>query len=167
MAGDSTYAVREARGAADFTAARTLFEEYAAQLQIDLCFQGFATELTQLSEIYGPPTGCLLLARRGDAPVGCGAVRRLSPQVCEMKRLYIRPDARGANLGRLIADELVARARSLGYFKMRLDTLAGMIPARTLYSSMGFREIPPYYPNPLPDVVYMELDLITRAAPCR
>jgi len=159
MASDSTYVVRGARGTADFTVARALIEEYAAQLQIDLCFQGFATELNQLSEIYAPPTGCLLLVRRGDAPVGCGAVRRLSPQVCEMKRLYIRPDARGANLGRMIADELVARARSLGYFTMRLDTLAGMIPARRLYGSMGFREIPPYYANPLPDVVYMELDL--------
>ena len=132
MASDSTYVLREAATAADFAAARALFEEYAAQLHIDLCFQGFAAELTQLAEIYGPPSGCLLLARRSEVPVGCGAVRRLSGSSCEMKRLYVRPEARGANLGRLMVQSLIAKARSLGYARMLLDTLSGMIPARFL-----------------------------------
>jgi putative acetyltransferase len=155
------YIVSEAAAAADFAAGRALFEEYAAQLKIDLCFQGFAAELDQLAQIYAPPTGSLLLARRGDQPVGCGAIRRLSGQSCEMKRLYIRPADRGAKLGRVIAQALLVRARALGYTSVRLDTLAEMIPARALYRSLGFREIAPYYDNPLPQVVYMELDLQT------
>ena len=159
MASDSTYVLREAAAAADFASARSLFEEYAARLNIDLCFQGFAAELTQLREIYGPPSGCLLLASQREALVGCGAVRRLSSQACEMKRLYVRPEARGANLGRILAEGLVAKARSLGYARMLLDTLSGMLPAQTLYRSLGFRETSPYYANPLPDVVYMELAL--------
>lgn len=155
------YIVSEAAAAADFAAGRALFEEYAAQLKIDLCFQGFAAELDQLAQIYAPPTGSLLLARRGDRPVGCGAIRRLSGQSCEMKRLYIRPADRGAKLGRVIAQALLVRARALGYTSVRLDTLAEMIPARALYRSLGFREIAPYYDNPLPQVIYMELDLQT------
>lgn len=162
MVSDSRHLLREASGTQDFDAARVLFEEYAAQLHIDLCFQGFAAELKQLAQIYGPPSGCLLLVgggERGAAPIGCGAVRRLSADSCEMKRLYVRPDARGAKLGLLIAQGLVARARALGYTQMLLDTLVEMIPARALYRSLGFREIAPYYSNPLSDVVYMELDL--------
>jgi putative acetyltransferase len=149
----------DAAGAADFAAARALFEEYAAELKIDLCFQGFAAELTRLEGIYGPPSGCLLLAWRGATPVGCGALRRLSVDTCEIKRLYVRAEARGAALGRLIAEGLVARSRALGYARMVLDTLFGMIPARNLYRSLGFREIAPYNRNPSPDAVCMELDL--------
>jgi putative acetyltransferase len=149
----------EAADAADFATARALFEEYAAELKIDLCFQGFAAELAQLEERYGPPSGCLLLARRGANLVGCGALRRLSVDTCEMKRLYVRAEARGATLGRLIAESLVARARALGYKRMVLDTLAGMIAARNLYQSLGFHETAAYYRNPSPDALYMEFDL--------
>ena len=149
----------EAAAAADFAAARALFEEYAADLKIDLCFQGFAAELTQLEERYGPPAGCLLIARRGASSIGCGALRRLSADTCEMKRLYVRAGARGAAIGRLIAEGLTARARSLGYRRMVLDTLAGMIPARSLYRSLGFHETAAYFPNPAPDALSMELDL--------
>lgn len=159
MASYATYVLSEAAGTADFAAARDLFEEYAADLSIDLCFQGFAAELSRLPEIYGPPTGCLLLVRDGDRPVGCGALRRLSPDSCEMKRLYVRPVARGAKLGRLIAEGLIGKARALGYARMLLDTLGEMIPAQTLYRSLGFRETAPYYLNPLSGVVYMELNL--------
>ncbi len=165
MVSDSTYRLREASKMQDFDVARALFEEYAAQLNIDLCFQGFAAELDQLAQIYGPPSGCLLLAANGErgGVVGCGAVRRFSADSCEMKRLYVRPEARGAKLGLLIAQGLVARARALGYARMLLDTLVEMIPARALYRSLGFREVAAYYSNPLADVVYMELDLRKQA----
>jgi putative acetyltransferase len=149
----------EAREPPDFAAGRELFREYAAQLQIDLCFQGFDAELDQLTTMYAPPSGCLILARSGGRPIGCGAIRRLAGDACEMKRLYLRPEARGTGLGRTLAERLVIRAKALGYARMYLDTLVDMLPARALYRSLGFRETAPYYDNPLPDVVYMELDL--------
>lgn len=157
MASESQYLMREATGAADFAAGRTLFKEYAAQLSIDLCFQGFDAELERLPATYGPPTGSLLLVSRDGTDVGCGALRRLSDDECEMKRLYVRADARGADLGRLIAKRLIDKAKSLGYSRMLLDTLAEMMPARRLYHSLGFEERSAYYANPLEGVVYMEL----------
>jgi ribosomal protein S18 acetylase RimI-like enzyme len=143
----------------DFAAGRELFQEYAAQLPIDLCFQGFAAELDQLTTMYAPPSGCLILARSGDRPIGCGAIRRLSEEACEMKRLYLRAEARGTGLGRTLAERLVARAKALGYARMYLDTLVDMLPACGLYRSLGFRETAPYYDNPSQGVVYMKLDL--------
>lgn len=151
----------EALGAADFAAAQVLFREYAAGLGVDLCFQGFEAELGSLPEMYGAPEGCLVVARAGGRPVGCGALRRLAAgEVCEMKRLYVRAEARGTGLGRILAERLIAKGRSLGYAVMRLDTLVHMTAARRLYRSLGFVEIAAYYANPLPNVVYMELDLL-------
>jgi putative acetyltransferase len=142
-----------------FEMAGVLFEEYASQLGIDLCFQGFAAELKQLPQMYGPPQGRVLLVMKGTTAVGCGAIRKLSDGICEMKRLYIREAERGADLGRRVAQCLVQRARTLGYRTMRLDTLSEMTAAQSLYRSLGFCETVPYYDNPLLNVVYMELDL--------
>jgi ribosomal protein S18 acetylase RimI-like enzyme len=150
-----------ARSDAEYAAARALFGEYASQLGIDLCFQNFAFELDHLAEMYGAPAGCLLLGRADDLPVACVGVRRLSDDACEMKRLYVRAQVRGAGLGRQLALAAVAEARARGYQRMVLDTLAGMTAARRLYTSLGFREAAPYYANPLPEVVYMELKLNT------
>jgi putative acetyltransferase len=111
--------------------------------------------------LYGPRSVCLLLAGSEELWVGCAALRRFSDGVCEMKRLYIRPDARGANLGRRLAETLVDKARVLGYRRMVLDTLQAMTAARTLYASLGFREAKPYYVNPMEGVSYMELLLET------
>jgi ribosomal protein S18 acetylase RimI-like enzyme len=152
-------AFMEASEPPDFAAARELFREYAAQLDIDLCFQGFDAELDQLASMYAPPSGCLILAQGGAGPIGCGAIRRFQGDACEMKRLYLRPQARGLGVGRALAELLVSRAKALGYTRMYLDTLVDMRPARKLYSSLGFRQTAPYYVNPLRDVVYMELDL--------
>ena len=149
----------EAGTAADFAAARRLFQEYAHQLPIDLGFQGFEAELERLPDRYSPPGGCLLIGRCGGDGVACGGVRGLGPQDCEMKRLYVRPETRGSGLGRRIAQALVGRARELGYAHVYLDTLESMAAARAIYRSLGFRETAPYYLNPFPGVIYMELDL--------
>ena len=156
---DTEYTLVEGSAPHHYEMAGVLFREYAAQLAVDLCFQDFASELQQLPVMYGKPAGCLLLVMKGDRPVGCGALRKLSEGVCEMKRLYLRSEARGASLGRRVAERLVERAAALGYEAMRLDTLADMAAAQKLYRSLGFREIPAYYSNPLSDSVYLELSL--------
>ena len=152
--------VRDARGAGDVRVARTLFEEYAASLDVDLGFQGFADELASLPGAYAPPAGALLLALRGDAIIGCIALRPLgdpAARVAEMKRLYVRPAARGFGVGRVLVEAVVDRARTLGYREMKLDTLAPMRQARALYASLGFRPCEAYYDNPLPGVAYLSL----------
>lgn len=156
---DAEYLVVEGSAPHHFEIAGVLFREYAAQLGVDLCFQDFASELQQLPVMYGKPTGCLLLVMQGARTVGCGAFRRLSGDVCEMKRLYIRSEARGLSLGRRVAQRLMEIAAARGYQAMRLDTLADMAAAQNLYRSLGFREIAAYYSSPLSNSVYMELSL--------
>lgn len=152
-------AIGPARGDADYAAGRVLFEEYASTLDFDLCFQGFGTEIENLVRIYGPPSGCLLLARIDDTPVGCVAVRRFDDRICEMKRLYVQGAARGHGLGRTLAVAAIDAARALGYARMVLDTLESMRAARSLYESLGFHETAAYYVNPLPGVRYLALEL--------
>jgi len=151
--------VIEARSDADYGAARALFQEYAAGLGIDLGFQGFAAELTQLQTMYAAPGGFLLLARAADDFVGCLGVRRWSGDSCEMKRLYVRDAARGSGLGRTLALEAIGRARRAGYQRMLLDTLADMSAARALYATLGFQACEPYRHNPNPGTTFMALDL--------
>ncbi|HSS62959.1 MAG TPA: GNAT family N-acetyltransferase [Gammaproteobacteria bacterium] len=140
-------------------AARTLFREYADSLGVDLSFQNFEDEMARFPRGYLSPDGVLCVARAGDSAIGCVAVRRLEQTLCEMKRLYVRPDARGRGLGRRLAEAAIAAARRLGYRRMRLDTLPSMGSARELYAVLGFREIAPYYHNPIEGTRYMELDL--------
>ncbi len=146
-----------------FSAARVLIQEYGAHISAstgaDLCFQNFAAELDDLTAMYGPPSGCLVLAGREDDWVGCCGLRRFSSEVCEMKRLYIKPSARGAGLGRLLIERLLTQARVLGYRRMVLDTLEDMTAAQRLYRSFGFRPTEPYYCNPIRGASYMELTL--------
>jgi putative acetyltransferase len=145
----------------DYVAARALFSEYASQLGVDLCFQNFSDELERLPEMYGHPGGRLILARRGGHYIGCVGVRALANDsgACEMKRLYVRADARGLGIGRHLAVASVDAARQLGYGRIVLDTLGSMTAARALYWELGFRETPPYYLNPSADVAYLELEL--------
>jgi putative acetyltransferase len=138
---------------------RALFEEYAAALGVDLGFQGFSEELASLPGAYAPPAGCLLLGRMGPLAAGWVAVRALAQDVCEMKRLYVRPDFRATGLGRRLAEAAVAAAQAKGYAAMRLDTLATMTSARALYRSLGFRPIAAYRHNPVPGAEFLELDL--------
>lgn len=143
--------------------ARALFEEYASGIGISLCFQNFDRELAKLPGDYAPPDGRLLLASEEDQLAGCIAMRKLGPNVCEMKRLFLRPAYRGKGLGRVLAESIIDEARKLGYTHMRLDTLPGrMDKAIELYRSIGFVEIGPYCENPVEGAKFMELDLSTK-----
>jgi ribosomal protein S18 acetylase RimI-like enzyme len=151
--------------ASDLAPVRALFEEYAASLGFSLVYQDFATELAGLPGAYAPPTGALLIAHADGAAVGTVALRRLEPETCEMKRLYVRPAARafrtpdGISIGRALALAIVGEARALGYRRLRLDTVPTMIPAIALYRSLGFVEIDAYYEDAHPGTMFMQLAL--------
>ena len=138
---------------------RNLFQEYEAFLNVDLCFQSFEEELATLPGKYSRPKGDLLIGLDGERAMGCVAVRKLDDEVCEMKRLFVRPEARRMGLGRRLAQEIIVVARELGYSKMQLDTLDRLTVAMHLYETLGFRRTEPYYENPLPGVVYWKLNL--------
>jgi len=144
-------------------ATREILREYAANLQIDLCFQNFEDELATLPGEYAPPGGLLLLALVDGAVAACGAFRGLTDvdyaNACEMKRLYVRRAFRRFGLGRALAQSLMATAFEAGYSVMLLDTLDDMEAARELYASLGFEDIPPYYFNPIPGAHYLKAEL--------
>ena len=139
--------------------ARGLVREYAASLSVNLDFQNFDEELQHFETEYAPPAGTFLLARHTNEFVGCGALRRFSATDCEMKRLYVRPTGRKFGLGRKIALNLIAEARSMGYKRMLLDTLPTMQCAQSLYKSLGFQPTSPYRFNPIEGTSFLKLDL--------
>lgn len=145
-----------AESEAHFEDGKKLFREYAASLQIDLAFQRFEEELDTVQEQYGPPSGALVLAYADERAVGCAGVRNKGQGIAELKRMYVQPEFRGHQLGRLLLERSVLMAKDLGYGKLRLDTLASMTGARRLYESFGFGIIPAYYDNPHEDAIYME-----------
>ena len=151
--------MRFAESVEDRRTVRRLFAEYSAGLGIDLEFQGFAGELESLPGEYAPPGGRLWLAERGGEAVGCVALRALGADVCEMKRLYVVPAARGSGAGRALARAAIEEARRIGYGRMRLDTLSSMSVALALYRSLGFRDIEPYRYNPIEGTAFLELSL--------
>ena len=142
-----------------FNDAISLFQEYANSLNISLAFQNFDEELNIINSMYGSPTGCLLLVYDNELPIACAAYRKIGDDVCELKRMYIKPDSRRNGVGQEIMNILCTRAKLNGYKLMRLDTLDTMIPAIKLYSNNGFYTIDSYYHNPNEGVVYMEKSL--------
>lgn len=143
----------------DMEVVRELFREYADGLGVDLCFQDFETELATLPGKYAPPKGRLVLAWDGARATGCVALRAIDDTSCEMKRLYVRPELRGTNVGRRLAESVCHEARDAGYQRICLDTLPTMSSAQRLYASLGFRPIAPYVFNPIEGVVFLGLDL--------
>ncbi len=155
--------VIQAQTAEHIEQARQLFREYQAWLQIDLCFQSFESELANLPGEYRPPDGRLLLAYDDSDLAGCVALRKREQDVCEMKRLFLRDGFRGRGLGRQLLESVIREARQIGYQRMRLDTLPPkMNDAINLYRVYGFTEIAPYYDNPVPGAMFMELNLEER-----
>ena len=143
----------------DFQRARRLLRGYEDFVEIDLCFAGFEEELRNLERVYGPPGGTFLLLRQEGQTEGCVALRNLGDGICEMKRLYLRPEYRGKGLGRMCAERIIQAAREMGYATVRLDTLPIMRAAIDLYRSMGFYEIDAYAENPVKGALCMELEL--------
>lgn len=143
------------------TIVRELFREYEKSLGIDLCFQGFEMEMATLPGEYARPRGRLLLTFESEEAVGCGAFRRLAEDVCEMKRLYVKPKHQRKAMGIAIVRELIGQAKEAGYRRMRLDTMPSMARAIALYRSLGFQEIAAYRANPVPGALFFELELAT------
>jgi GNAT superfamily N-acetyltransferase len=139
--------------------ARSLVEEYAASLAVDLCFQNFSEELANFEREYGPPSGAFFLAGDDRGWLGCAGLHRFADRVAEMKRLYVRPAARGLGVGRALVEGVLERAKVLGYERLVLDTLPTMAEAQALYGSLGFRETPAYRFNPVAGTVFLSLEL--------
>lgn len=138
---------------------KTLFKEYAASIGVDLSFQGFELELQTLPGKYSPPEGALILAIVNGIAAGCVALRRISDNICEMKRLFVRQEYRKLGIGKKLVSMIIEEGKRLGYSCMRLDTLASMKSAVALYQAFGFYDIEPYIYNPLEGARYMELKL--------
>lgn len=155
----------QASSPAQIAQVRELFLEYAKSLGFSLCFQSFDQELAGLPGDYSPPEGRLLLAEYEGQVAGCVALHKLEPGIGEMKRLYLRPAFRGKGLGRRLAETILNEARSIGYQRVRLDTVERMMrDAVGLYRALGFREIAPYRANPMEGTLYMELVLSASAS---
>jgi ribosomal protein S18 acetylase RimI-like enzyme len=153
--------INEARFPGEADLVREIFREYAAGLGVDLCFQDFDAELAGLPGKYAAPRGRLLLAWQDGKAVGCVALRPQADDAAEMKRLYVRPVARGLGLGRRLAGAICATAKEAGYARIRLDTLSSMTAAQGMYESMGFKPIPAYVFNPVAGTRFLERDLTT------
>jgi putative acetyltransferase len=143
---------------------RQVFREYEKYLGFELDFQSFEDELRSLPGVYSPPAGRLFMAvDNGSRPAGTVALKKIDDGICEMKRLYVRPEYRGHKLGLRLAELIIDEAREIGYKKMRLDSLKRLTEALSLYKKLGFIQTDPYVYNPLEDVVYMGLDLTVQS----
>ncbi|RFS13900.1 GNAT family N-acetyltransferase [Emticicia sp. C21] len=144
----------------DLEEIKALFREYEKFLGVSLCFQNFEEELAKLPAKYAEPEGAIFLAKVEGKSAGCIALWKLEEGVCEMKRLYVKPDFQGLGLGKKLAQIVIAEAKEKGYKKMKLDTLRRLASANHLYKALQFTETTSYNYNPEDDVAYFEKDLI-------
>lgn len=151
--------IRHAEFPADSVAVLSIWREFIANSPVNLDYQDNEVEFATFTEKYTAPKGCVLLAEADDAIEGCVAMRQVTPTICEMKRLYVRPRARGRQLGRALAERLIGEARSAGYREMRLDVHGKFAPARTLYADLGFVAAEPISFNPVPGASFLGLHL--------
>jgi len=151
----TTAVIKPARIPEDLDTVRTLFGEYADEQTVDLCFQNFTAELAGLPGAYEPPAGRLLVAWDADVATGCVALRPHDGSDVEMKRLFVRPAYRGLGIGRRLTEAILTEAQALGARRVLLDTLPTMTTAIELYRRLGFVEIPPYRPNPVPGALFL------------
>lgn len=152
--------IQQAESSSQIAIIRELFLEYAQALSFNLCFQSFDQELAGLPGDYAPPDGRLLLASQSGRSIGCVALHKIEGNICEMKRLYVRPEFRGKGFGKTLAERAIAEAREIGYKQLRLDTVESDMPtAIAMYRKTGFREIAPYRTNPIEGALYMEMEL--------
>ena len=156
---ENNFSIITAKTENDFAEAKVLFLEYAKELNVDLCFQGFDKELNEISSIYNFPSGILLLLKNKNGFIGCVGLKKIDDEISEMKRMYVKKEFRGKGLSRKLISELFSFAKKSGYKSVQLDTLPQMKEAISLYESFGFREIPPYRFNPVEGTKYMELKL--------
>lgn len=158
MSKTQTYQIIEVSSKEEIKAVKALFLEYQKWLNVSLCFQGFNEELAGLPGKYAPPEGRLYLVKAGNEYIGCIGLRKISNGICEMKRLYIKPEHQGRGLGKKLVQLLIEDAKQIGYSSMRLDTIKEKMPnAVDIYEKHGFKKIEKYYDNPNPHTLFMEL----------
>jgi len=150
----------EATSSNDYKLAVQLFMEYASQIKIDLGFQNFSKEIEDLEAQYSKPKGIIFIAYNNEnTSLGCFGIREFDKGICELKRMYLKEEARGLGIGKKMLHKAIEAGEVLGYKKMRLDTLSTMHTAIRLYKKAGFYEIPPYRFNPFDDAKYFEVEL--------
>ena len=154
---DPRVTISEASDRKDVEDSQELMLEYFHSLGVNLSFQDIDREMGSFPGEYSPPSGALLIARVGDIPAGCVALRPLEDGSCEMKRLFVRPEFRKLSIGKRLAEAIIRKAKELGYPAMKLDTISELKPALSLYRKLGFLEIPQYRYNPLEGAIFMEL----------
>ena len=132
-----------------------MLREYVEWIGLDLAFQEIDAELSGLPGEYAPPRGALFVAVEGERHLGMIALRPLDGTIAEMKRLYVRPEARGRGLARRLIARLCDEGKRLNYTELRLDTLPKMGEAQALYETYGFVDIEPYYETPIAGTRFM------------
>lgn len=143
----------------DNAAVIEIWREFIANSVVNLDYQNNDAEFASLPGKYAQPLGCVLLADRQGAIEGCVSMRKVTPEICEMKRLYVRPRSQGLDLGRALAERLIEEARDKGYREMRLDVQAKSVSARKLYETLGFVAAEPISFNPVPGASFLGLRL--------